>query len=82
MPDTCENWLGLANSCIHYARHTFKIYYAPPDSVDFKALGKLWNPLSKTVLSKCSYIWNKGPVKLPQGSKYVGPVNRFLFLSM
>ena len=28
----------------------------------FKAPCELWNPLSKTVLSKCSSIWNKRPV--------------------
>ena len=25
---------------------------------------EIWNPLSKTVLNKCSLIWNKGPVKI------------------
>ena len=25
---------------------------------------ELWNPLSKTILSKCSFIWNKGHVNI------------------
>ena len=27
----------------------------------FQSSRELWNPLSKTVLRKCSFIWNKGP---------------------
>ena len=26
MPKTCENWLGLVNSCIYYAHQTHEIY--------------------------------------------------------
>ena len=26
MPETCENWLDLENSCIYYARQTCEIY--------------------------------------------------------
>ena len=36
MPEACENWLDLVNSCIYYARQTFEIYQVLPDSVDFK----------------------------------------------
>ena len=53
---TLENWLDLVNSCIYYAHQTHKIYQVQPYSVDFKAPRELWNPLSKTVLSKCSFI--------------------------
>ena len=62
MPETCENCLGLVNDSIHYANHTCEIYQVLPYSVDFKAPEELWNPLSKTALSKCSFIWNKGPI--------------------
>ena len=36
MPGTCENWLGLVNSCVNYARQTRGIYQVLPYSVDFK----------------------------------------------
>ena len=50
MPETCENRLGLVNSCIYYAQQTCETYQVLPYSVDFKAPGELWNLLSKTVL--------------------------------
>ena len=28
MPETCENWLVLVNSCVYYARHTRETYQA------------------------------------------------------
>ena len=62
MPEICENWLGLANSCIHYAHQTCQIYRVQPYWMDFKASKELWNPLSKAVLSKRGFIWNEGPV--------------------
>ena len=64
MPEICENWLSLVNSCIYNACQTHEIYQVLPYSVDFKAPGALWNPLSKTVLSKFSFICNKGPVDI------------------
>ena len=54
MPEACENWLGLVNSCIYYARQTRDIYHVLPYSVDFKAPEELRNLLSKTVLRKYS----------------------------
>ena len=69
MPETCENWLGLVNSCIYYVCQTHEIYQVVPYSVDFKAPGELWNPLSKTVCSKYSFIWDKGPVNIRNDSK-------------
>ena len=45
-----KKWLGLVNSCACYARQTSEIYLVLPYSVDFKAPGELWNPLSKTTL--------------------------------
>ena len=53
MLNTCENWLGLVNSWVYYARQIHDIYQVLPYLVDFKAL------LSKVVFSKCSFIWNK-----------------------
>ena len=64
MPETCESWLSLVNSCVYYALKTHEIYQVLPYSVDFKAPGELWNPLSKAVLSKCSFIWNKEHVNI------------------
>ena len=38
MPETCENWLSLVNSCIYYTYQTHEIYrQVQPYSVDFKA---------------------------------------------
>ena len=37
MPKTCENWLGLVNSCVYYAHQTHDIYKVLTYSVDFKA---------------------------------------------
>ena len=62
MAETCENWLGLVSSCVYYALQTPEIYQILPYSEDFKAPGEFWNPLSKTVLSICSFMWNKRPV--------------------
>ena len=39
MFDSWENWLGLVNSYIYYARKTQEIYLVLPYSVDFKAPG-------------------------------------------
>ena len=83
MPSTCENWLCLVNSCIYHACQTHDIYQVLPYSVDFKAPRELWNPLGKTVLSNCSFIWNKGPVKSQmmiklKGNLHVGPVDIFV----
>ena len=64
MPETCENWLGLVNSYVYSTRQTREIYQVLPYSVDFKAPQELWNPPSETVLSKYSFIWNKGPVNI------------------
>ena len=63
---TCENWLGLVNSCVYYAHQTREIYQIPvlTSAVDFKAPDELWNPLSTTILSRCDFIWNKGPVNI------------------
>ena len=41
MPETCENWLGLVNSCVYYARQTREICQELPYSVDLKAPGSL-----------------------------------------
>ena len=54
----------LVNSCIYYAHWTHEIYHIMPYSMDFKAPRELWNPLSKAVLSKCSFISDKGPVNI------------------
>ena len=59
LPNTCENWLSLVNSCVYYACQTCEIYQVLPYSVNFKAPTELWNSLSKIVLSKCSFICNE-----------------------
>ena len=46
----------LVNICIYYAHQMCEIYRVLPYSVDFKAPMELWNPWSKTVLGKCSYV--------------------------
>ena len=57
MLNTCENWLGLVNSWVYYARQIHDIYQVLPYLVDFKA------PLSKVIFSKC-FIWNKELVNI------------------
>ena len=71
MPNTCENWLGHVNIYVYYAYKTHEVYQILPYSVDFKAPSELWNPLSETVLSKCSFNWNKGPVNIRHDWKLV-----------
>ena len=39
MPETCENWLSLVNSCVYDARQTHEIYQVLLYSVDFRAPG-------------------------------------------
>ena len=56
MPKNCENWLGFLNCCVYYARKTREINKILIYSVDSKAPAELWNPMSKTILSKCSLI--------------------------
>ena len=56
MPETCENCLSHVNSFIYYVRQTHEFYQVLPYSVDFKAPGELWNPLSKAVLGKSSFL--------------------------
>ena len=72
MPETCENWLSV-NCYVHYVCQTCKIYQVLPFSVDFKAPGELWNPLSKTVQSKQN-MWNNHKT---EKNLYVEPVNIF-----
>ena len=64
MPETCENWFTLVNSSIYYARQTREIYQVLP-----YAPRSRWNPLSKTALSKCSFIWYSVPVNIWNGHK-------------
>ena len=39
MPVTCENWLGLVNSCVYYAQQTHEIY---------QVLASSWGALKST----------------------------------
>ena len=64
VPENCEKWLGLVNSCIYYPHKSCEIYQVLPYSVDFKAPRELWNSLSKVVRSKCNFIWDKGPANI------------------
>ena len=40
MPETCENWLALVNSCVYYACKTREIYRVQLYLVDFEAPGE------------------------------------------
>ena len=66
MPRDLWKLSRYCNSCIYYAHQTSKIYQVLPYSVDFKAPWVLWNPLSKAVLSDCSFIWHKKTCKHPK----------------
>ena len=46
------------NICLYYAHKTREICRELLYSLDFKASGEHRSPLSKTVISKCSFIWN------------------------
>ena len=59
MPETCENWLGLVNSCVYYACQIYEFYQVVPYSVKYKALGERWSPPRKSVLGKCSLFGTK-----------------------
>ena len=37
MPEICENWFGLVNSCVYFAHQTREIYQVLPYLVDTKA---------------------------------------------
>ena len=70
----CHAWdlWKLLRSCelLHYyARQTRGIYQVLPYSVDFEAPMGFWNPLNKTILRKCSFIRNKGPINIWNGRK-------------
>ena len=56
MPETCENWLSLVNSCVYLSHRTRDISQVLPYSVHSKAPGELWQPLGKAVLGKCSFM--------------------------
>ena len=55
-------WKLAQFSCVYYPHQAYEIQQVLSYSVDIKAPRELWNPLSKTALSRCSFIWNKGPV--------------------
>ena len=82
MSDTCEKWFGLVNSCAYYALQAREINQVLPYLVDFEAPGELWNPLTKTVLTKANVVLigikdlqtYKMTVKL-KSNVDVGPVN-------
>ena len=46
MPQTCEKWLGLVNSCVYCACQTREICLVLSYSIDFKARGENQHPLS------------------------------------
>ena len=70
MLEICKNWFGLANSSIYYAHQTREIYQTCAASLSgFQSSGEFWIPLSKTVLSECSFIWNKVPVNIGNDGK-------------
>ena len=81
MPETCENWLSLVNRFVDYAHQTRGIYQVLPYSMDFKAIGELWNPPSKTVLSKIFFLFGKKDLQTSEmtiklkNDLHVGPVN-------
>ena len=56
MLKTFKNGPCFVNSCVYYDGQTHGIYQVLPYAIDFKAFGELWNLLSKTVLSECSFI--------------------------
>ena len=59
MPETGENWPDLVNNYVYSGRQIRGIYQVMIHSVDLKAPLELWNRLSKTVLIKLSFIYNK-----------------------
>ena len=64
MSKTCENCLALVNSCVYYACQTRDIYQVLLYWVDFKAPGELWNLMSKAVLNKSGFIFDKIPLNI------------------
>ena len=64
MLETLKNWLGLQNSSINFACRIHEIDQVLHYLVDFIASMELWHPLCQTILSKYSFIWNKGLVNI------------------
>ena len=60
MLETYEYWLGLENNRVCYASETHEIYQVLHCSVDSQDSRELWNPMTKTVVSKRSFVWSKG----------------------
>ena len=58
------NWLSLVNSCIYYTRQMHETYHGTALLNGFQNSVELWNPQNKTALSKCSFMWNKGPANI------------------
>ena len=69
MAENCGDWLDLLKSYLYYAHQICVIYLVLAYSVDVKGHVELWNPLSKTVLNKCSFIWNRQDVNISNDRK-------------
>ena len=77
IPETCEIWLGLVNSCVYFARQTHKIYRVLPYSVDLGSfeIHCVKQYLENVVLFGRKYLCTpEMNVKL-ETNLYVGPVN-------
>ena len=53
MPETCENWLRLVNSCISIARQTREIYQVLPYSavIRRKRMSEIFPVQNDTIIS-------------------------------
>ena len=80
MPETCEIWLSLVNSCLYYARQTGEIYRVLSCSVDFKASGifaiqRVRQHLVNVVLFGIKDLQTYEMTVKRKSNLYVGPVN-------
>ena len=62
LPGTCDNWLGLVNNCVYYARSAPEIHQPMPFSVDFKAPWDPWNQMIRQWLVNAVSL----RIKVPQ----------------
>ena len=53
--ESLKTWFDLVKKYVCYACQTRDIYLMLPYTVDFKAPGERWNPLSMRVFSKCNF---------------------------
>ena len=79
MPETCENWLGLLNSCVYCAHPTCEIYQVLHYSVDLGSFEIHWvkQDLVNAVLFGIQDLETSEMTVKLKGNLLIGPENIF-----